>query len=153
MTTIAPPEIDDSSGLPVDEESPAPVRRGVSKWFVVAAIAAPTLLIFLTMSGLLGPFFRDGQPLWRLPYLFIANTPTGGDMGAHVLLPKVMMENLLPTGNLLGWSMDWYAGFPVMYFYFPLPAITTVLLDLLLPYGVAFKLVAIVGLVALPTVS
>jgi hypothetical protein len=153
VTTIAPPEIDDSSDLPVDEESHAPVRRGVSKWFVVAAIAAPTLLIFLTMSGLLGPFFRDGQPLWRLPYLFIANTPTGGDMGAHVLLPKVLMEDLLPTGNLLGWSMDWYAGFPVMYFYFPLPAVTTVLLDLVLPYGVAFKLVTIVGLLALPTVS
>ena len=105
------------------------------------------------MSGLLGPIFRDGQPLWRLPYLLIANTPTGGDMGAHVLLPKVLMENLLPSGNLLGWSMDWYAGFPVMYFYFPLPAVTTVLLDLVMPYGVAFKLVTIVGLVVLPTVS
>ena len=132
---------------------PKPVRSGVSKWFVVGAIAAPTLLIFLTMSGLLGPIFRDGQPLWRLPYLLIANTPTGGDMGAHVLLPKVLMENLLPSGNLLGWSMDWYAGFPVMYFYFPLPAVTTVLLDLVMPYGVAFKLVTIVGLVVLPTVS
>ena len=40
-----------------------------------------------------------------------------------------------------------------MYFYFPLPAITTVLLDLVMPYGVAFKLVTIVGLVVLPTVS
>ncbi len=125
----------------------------MSKWFVVGAIAAPTLLIFLTMSGLLGPLLRDGQPLWRLPYLFLANTPTGGDMGAHVLLPKVLMESVLPSGSLLGWSMDWYAGFPVMYFYFPLPALATVLLDLVLPYGVAFKLVTVVGLVALPTAS
>jgi hypothetical protein len=74
-------------------------------------------------------------------------------MGAHVLLPKILLEDLLPSGRLLGWSMDWYAGFPVMYFYFPLPAIVTVLLDLVLPYGVAFKLVTIVGLVVLPTVS
>ena len=153
MTVIAPPHTDGAADVPEEIEAPNPVRTGVSKWFVVGAIAAPTILILLTMSGLLGPFFRDGQPLWRLPYLFIANTPTGGDMGAHVLLPKVLMEDLLPTGNLLGWSMDWYAGFPVMYFYFPLPAITTVLLDLVLPYGVAFKLVTIVGLVILPTVS
>ena len=153
MTAIAPPHIDETAELPEDFDAPPPGRTGVSKWFVVAAIAAPTVLIFLTMSGLLGPFFRDGQPLWRLPYLFIANTPTGGDMGAHVLLPKVLAENLLPSGNLLGWSMDWYAGFPVMYFYFPLPALTTVLLDAVLPYGVAFKLTTIMGLVALPTVS
>ena len=104
----------------VAPEEPRRGRSGVSKWFVVGAIAAPTLLIFLTMSGLLGPLLRDGQPLWRLPYLFLANTPTGGDMGAHVLLPKVLMESVLPSGSLLGWSMDWYAGFPVMYFYFPL---------------------------------
>ena len=153
MTVIAPPKTDGAADLPEEIDASEPVRSGVSKWFVVGAIAAPTILIFLTMSGLLGPFFRDGQPLWRLPYLFIANTPTGGDMGAHVLLPKVLLENLLPSGNLLGWSMDWYAGFPVMYFYFPLPAVTTVLLDLVLPYGVAFKLVTIIGLLMLPTVS
>jgi len=153
VTVTAPPQTDGTADVPEEIDAPNPVRAGVSKWFVVGAIAAPTILIFLTMSGLLGPFFRDGQPLWRLPYLFIANTPTGGDMGAHVLLPKVLLEDLLPTGNLLGWSMDWYAGVPIMYFYFPLPALTTVLLDLVLPYGVAFKLVTIVGLVVLPTVS
>lgn len=103
------------------------------------------------MSGALGPLGQAGQSLWRIPYLFIANTPTGGDMGAHVLLPKVLTEDLLTSGRILGWSMDWYAGFPAMYFYFPLPALTTVLLDLVLPYGVAFKLTTIVGLLALPT--
>ena len=153
MTAIAPPHIDEDADIAEAFDAPPPRRTGVSKWFVVGAIAAPTLLIFLTMTGFLGPIFRDGQPLWRLPYLFIANTPTGGDMGAHVLLPKVLMENLLPSGNLLGWSMDWYAGFPVMYFYFPLPALTTVLLDLVLPYGVAFKLTTVIGLVVLPAVS
>ncbi len=153
MTATAPPNVDGEADLPEEFDPPLPARPGVSKWFVFGAIAAPTLLIFLTMSGFLGPVFRDGQPLWRLPYLFIANTPTGGDMGAHVLLPKVLSESLLPAGKLLGWSMDWYAGFPVMYFYFPLPAIVTVLLDLVLPYGVAFKLVTTMGLLALPVVS
>ena len=125
----------------------------MSKWVVAGLVAIPTLLIALTMSGVLGPILRDGQSLWRLPYLLIANTPTGGDMGAHVLLPKVLLENVLPSGRIMGWSMDWYAGFPVLYFYFPLPALATVGLDMVLPYGVAFKLSTIAGLVAPPTCS
>ncbi len=123
------------------------------KWYIVALIAAPTLLIGLTMSGVLGPILRDGQSLFRLPYLLVASTPTGGDMGAHVLLPKVLMEDLLTSGRILGWSMDWYAGFPAMYFYFPVPALLTVALDVILPYGPAFKIVTILGVVALPTAS
>ncbi len=153
VTAAAPPQApEEAPRVP----PPPPVRSPrdpVSKWFVAAMIAVPTLLILLTMSGALGPILRDGQSLWRLPYLLVANTPTGGDMGAHVLLPKVLMEEVLPTGRILGWSMDWYAGFPVLYFYFPLPALATVALDLLLPYGVAFKLVTIAGLVALPTAA
>lgn len=74
-------------------------------------------------------------------------------MGAHVLLPKLVLEDLLASGRLLGWSMDWFAGFPVLYFYFPLPVFATIALDLVLPYGVAFKLVTIAGLVALPAVG
>lgn len=123
------------------------------KWYIVAMIAAPTMLIALTMSGVLGPILRNGESLFRLPYLLVASTPTGGDMGAHVLLPKVLMEDLLPSGRILGWSMDWYAGFPAMYFYFPLPALLTVALDLILPYGPAFKIVTVLGLVVLPTSS
>ncbi|MFV2000088.1 MAG: hypothetical protein ACC654_06970 [Acidimicrobiia bacterium] len=153
MTAAAPPEIPELAEPTPSPTRPEAPKRAISKWFVFGVIGAPTLLIFLTMSGVLGPLLRDGQPLWRVPYLFLANTPTGGDMGAHVLLPKVLLENLLPSGSLLGWSMDWYAGFPVMYFYFPLPALSTVVLDLALPYGVAFKLVTIVGLIALPTAT
>lgn len=153
MTASAPPEVPETPRPPL-ESPPDPVRRFViSKWYVFALIAAPTTLILLTMSGVLGPILRDGQSLWRIPYLLVANTPTGGDMGAHVLLPKVLLESTLASGRILGWSMDWYAGFPVLYFYFPLPALTTVALDLILPYGIAFKLVTIVGLVALPTTS
>ncbi len=153
MTTAAPPDTPEIAEEPPSSSGGEKPGRSLSKWYVFGLIAAPTLLIFLTMSGVLGPILRDGQSLWRVPYLFLANTPTGGDMGAHVLLPKVLMEDLLPSGRLLGWSMDWYAGFPVMYFYFPLPALTTVLLDIFLPYGVAFKLVTITGLVVLPTAS
>ena len=82
--------------------------------------------------------------------LFVDNTPSGGDMGAHVLGPAAMRDVLLPSGRLLGWSNAWFAGFPLFYFYFPLPAFVIVLLDVFLPYGVAFKLVTVGGLLLLP---
>ena len=153
MTATNPPETTEPSDSRVETDRRRPGRPQVSKRFAVGAIAAPTFLIFFVVSGLLGQVIGDGQPVWRVPDVLLANTPTGGDLGAHVLLPKVLMEDLLPSGRLLGWSMDWYAGFPVMYFYFPLPVLAIVLLDLALPYGVAFKLVTIVGLVVLPAVS
>ncbi len=82
--------------------------------------------------------------------VFSANTPAGGDMGAHVFGPAFMRDVLIPDGRLHGWSNDWFAGFPLYYFYFPLPALAIVALDTILPYGVAFKLVAISGLLLLP---
>lgn len=71
-------------------------------------------------------------------------------MGAHVLGPAYLRDVLLPEGKILGWSDSWFAGFPAFYFYFPLPSLFIVFLDLFLPYGVAFKLVTVVGLVGLP---
>ena len=82
--------------------------------------------------------------------LLVENTPSGGDMGAHVLGPAAMRDVLLPSGRLLGWSNAWFAGFPLYYFYFPLPSMAIVLLDVILPYGVAFKLVTVGGLLLLP---
>jgi hypothetical protein len=79
-----------------------------------------------------------------------ATTPAGGDMGAHVLGPAYLRDVLLPQGKILGWSDSWFAGFPAFYFYFPLPSLVIVILDVFLPYGVAFKLVTIMGLLALP---
>jgi hypothetical protein len=78
------------------------------------------------------------------------NTPTGGDMGAHVWGPAYLRDVLLPNWQLNGWSMDWYAGMPVYRFYMVVPALAIVALDVLLPYGVAFKLVAVSGLITLP---
>lgn len=86
----------------------------------------------------------------RLDLILTASTPNGGDMGAHVLGPAVLRDSLLPSGRLMGWSDAWFAGFPAFYFYFPLPSLTIVALDLLLPYGVAFKLVTVMGVAAIP---
>src|SRR3954454_24524125 len=74
------------------------------------------------------------------------NTPAGGDMGAHVWGPAFLRDHLLPHGRITGWTPDWYAGFPALHFYFPLPSLLIVLADLALPYTVAFKLVTVLGL-------
>lgn len=88
------------------------------------------------------------------PHLVLSDsTPTGGDMGAHVLGPAFLRDFLLPSGTVIGWSDSWFAGFPAFYFYFPLPSIVIVLLDVLLPYGVAFKIVTTLGLIATPVAS
>ena len=88
------------------------------------------------------------------PRLLLANTtPSGGDMGAHVWGPAYLRDHLLPHGRISGWTPDWYAGFPWLTFYFPLPSILIVGLSVLLPYGVAFKLVTVLGLLTLPVAA
>jgi hypothetical protein len=79
-----------------------------------------------------------------------SSTPAGGDMGAHVWGPAYLRDNLLPQGRLTGWTPDWYAGFPAYQFYMVLPSLLIALFSYVLPYGVAFKLVAISGLLSLP---
>ena len=78
------------------------------------------------------------------------NTPTGGDMGAHVWGPAYLRDALLPHFKLTGWSMDWYGGLPAYRFYMVVPALFIVFLGVVLPYGVAFKIVVVAGVVAFP---
>ena len=84
------------------------------------------------------------------PSLVLRNTTiTGGDTGAHVWFPDFLIDHFLPW-RVAGWSNDFYAGFPAGQFYFPFPAVLIALLDLVLPYNIAFKLVTVVGPLALP---
>ncbi|HSO49830.1 MAG TPA: hypothetical protein VLS86_04735, partial [Acidimicrobiia bacterium] len=114
--------------------SPRAANREIP-WPIFLTLAGISLVIFVVMN----------------PWLIIsATTPTGGDMGAHVLGPAFLRDSLLSEGRVMGWSNDWFAGFPAFYFYFPLPSLTIVFLDLFLPYGVAFKVVTVMGLLATP---
>lgn len=97
-------------------------------------LVATSLIVFIVLNPAL---------------VFSATTPTGGDTGAHVFGPAYLRDTLLPEGRILGWSNDWFAGFPAFYFYFPLPSLVIVALDVFIPYGVAFKLVTVMGLLAL----
>jgi hypothetical protein len=88
------------------------------------------------------------------PHLLLRDTtPAGGDMGAHVWGPAYLRHDLLPHGRITGWTMDWYDGFPALTFYFPLPSLMIALLSFVLPYGIAFKLITVLGLVSLPAAA
>ncbi len=90
------------------------------------------------------------NPIGADNLVFTDTTPTGGDMGAHVWAPAFLRDNFLPNFQLSGWSMDWYAGLPLYRFYMVVPALAIVALDVVLPYGIAFKIIAIVGVVTFP---
>ena len=78
------------------------------------------------------------------------NTPTGGDMGAHVMGPAFLRDHLLSNFQLSGWSNYWYAGFPLYRFYMVVPALMIVLINVVLPYGIAIKIIVVLGIITLP---
>ncbi len=110
-------------------------ERRVQLALAASLIIITTLMVFFTLQPSL--IFRN-------------NTPTGGDMGAHVYGPAYLRDHLLTSFRLSGWSNDWYSGLPMYRFYMVLPALFILALDILLPYGIALKLVAVAGLLALP---
>lgn len=108
-----------------------------------------SIRIYATLLGVVGCAYIVWLAL-QPRLIFENNTATGGDMGAHVWWPKYMMDVLLPSGRIFGWTMDYYAGFPVGQYYFPIPALMVGIFDIFLPYNVAFKLVTVLGSVFLP---
>ena len=108
------------------------------KLSTIVAVAGPTIFLLLALH----------------PDLILRNNiPTGGDMGAHVWAPAYLRDNLLSNFKLSGWSMDWYSGLPIYRFYMVVPALMIVLLDVILPYGIAIKIIAVIGILTLPFVS
>jgi hypothetical protein len=113
-------------------------RQSVQTWLTLALVASAVVFTFAQLH----------------PGLLLADTtPTGGDMGAHVWGPAYLRDHLLPQGRLAGWAPDWYAGFPAYHFYMVVPSLAIVVLDVVLPYTVAFKLVTVSGLLTLPVAA
>ena len=119
-------------------------RRRRRRW---RAAVTPTSIVTFGLVAL-AVLFTLAQLRPRL--LLTGTTPAGGDMGAHVWGPAYLRDVLLPAGKLSGWTADWYAGFPAYQFYMVIPSLLIVALDLVLPYGVAFKLVTVLGVLTLP---
>ncbi|MBA2625669.1 MAG: hypothetical protein H0U89_08705, partial [Acidimicrobiia bacterium] len=137
--------VDVAPAPPLVEVEPAPSPSAAqprSRWPEAVATAVVVLGgIALVLSAL-------------SPSLLVTDTtPAGGDMGAHVWGPAFLRDSLLPEGRLTGWTPDWYAGFPAYHFYMVVPSLGILALSLVLPYGVAFKLVTVSGLLALPAAA
>ncbi|MGQ0825205.1 MAG: hypothetical protein ACT4OX_09310 [Actinomycetota bacterium] len=118
-------------------------------------LVGATIVLVATWIAL--EIINPGMNVWPLTdldagRLFTNTTTNGGDMGAHVWWPNFLAENWFPKLRLSGWAPDWYAGFPAGHYYFPLPAVLVTILDAIpgVPYNVAFKLVTVSGVVALP---
>ena len=137
----APARPEDSEPDDGDDGEPRrPVPTGrrpfdrLEYWVGVAIVAACCIYVFVQLD----------------PKLVLRNTTvTGGDTGAHVWFPDFLIDHFLPW-RVAGWSNDFYAGFPAGQFYFPFPAVLIAILDVFLPYNVAFKLVTALGPIAFP---
>ena len=148
-----PPEPPEPSTAPAGELVDAPAERGPG-WVegLARRLAAVTIEGWITFGIVVGAVvFTLAQLHPNL--LFSNSTPTGGDMGAHVWAPAYLRDHLLPHFRLSGWAPDWYAGFPAYQFYMVIPALAVVILDVLLPYGLALKIVSIAGVLTLPVAA
>ncbi|MFC1497373.1 hypothetical protein ACFLS1_02725 [Verrucomicrobiota bacterium] len=90
--------------------------------------------------------------LWHLqPKYLVTNTlTTGGDIPAHNYLASHLEEQLLEHGRIVSWSNGWWSGFPMFQFYFTLPYLLIGILDIFLPFNIAFKIVSVLGILILP---
>ncbi len=122
--------------------APWPAERIVKYVVTVLSLTITTGIMMNVVH--LNPL-RPSQDL-----IFDDTTPTGGDFGAHVWGPAYLRDNLLGSFRFNGWTMDWYGGMPAYRFYMVLPAFAILLVNLVLPYGVAMKLVSVLGLITLP---
>lgn len=106
----------------------------------------PTIVVFAIVFGTLLYFYRPDL-------LFSLTTAAGGDTGAHHYPAQQLMEQFLPRFQITGWAQGWYAGMPMLTFYFPLSFLLIAGFNLLLPYTLAFKLVTVLGVFLLPVAA
>ncbi len=106
----------------------------------------PTVIAFLAIYTTLFIFYKPGL-------LFSLTTTAGGDTGAHHYPAQYLIQELLPHFRLTGWAPGWYAGMPMLTFYFPFPFLLIAVLDWFMPYQLAFKLVTVLGVFALPAAA
>ena len=161
--TDVPDPVEGVDELPADndEAAPAPSAAGRLERIGRRIVRRPAnwinspwpverIVQYLTALIVVGGCTVAMLQVIHLGLVFENNTPTGGDMGAHVMAPAYLRDHLLPNGQITGWSNYWYNGFPLYRFYMVVPALMIVLLNIVFSYGVAFKIVVCLGIVSLP---
>jgi hypothetical protein len=86
----------------------------------------------------------------HLNLILSRTTAAGGDMGSHHYIDTFLRKDLLPRWQLTGWAPGWFAGIPMLTFYFPLPYLAIAVLTPLLGNEIAFKLITALGPLLLP---
>jgi len=105
-----------------------------------------TLSLLITFLAIYGMLFYAFTP----DVIFKDTTTAGGDTGAHNYIAKFFIDELFPNFRMTGWDMGWFAGTPMLTFYFPLPFFLIALLSKIFVYNISFKLVTILGSFILP---
>ncbi len=79
-------------------------------------------------------------------------TITGGDLSSFPYFTKYYGQ-VLASGRLGGWAPGWFAGFPILQFYFPLLFIFILGLAAIMPFNIAFKVILTLTVVGLPAAA
>ena len=92
--------------------------------------------------------------VWAMhPNLIFSSTLiTGGDTGAHVVLPA-FLRSQGDLWHVTPWYPGWFDGMPAYTYYFILPDYFAVLAGYVINYALAFKLVTILGSVLMPVAA
>lgn len=122
-------------GIEIDGLSDSTSQTRFSRYVEIAG--------FIAIYAILLSFFKPDL-------ILSATTTAGGDTGAHHYVADFLIHNLLPNFKITGWSPGWYAGFPMLHFYFPFPFLLIALLSTVIKYQVAFKIVTVLGIFLLP---
>jgi hypothetical protein len=110
----ADPEELDPLVLAAADEAERERRRSIQTWVGWTIALGAAVLVFASLN----------------PRLVLTDsTATGGDMGAHVWGPRFLMDHLLPSLRVTGWTPDWYAGFPAYVYYMVVPSLLVVWLS------------------------
>ncbi len=93
-----------------------------------------------------------GYLLYLYPWqdLLSATVTAGGDMASHFYPAKFMHDELLPRGQITGWTMGNYCGFPIFHFYSTLPFFLIAALGYIFPLEQTFKLITLLGPTMMP---
>ena len=106
------------------------------------------IFIWLTLIVIIGFIIYHLSPA----NMFLNTTPTGGDIPAHNYMVKHLKEQLFSgfPFTITSWAPGWWCGFPLFQFYFPLGYLLMALLSFIIPINIAFKIIMVIGLPALP---
>jgi len=100
-------------------------------------------LVLITIFAFLLSYFK--------PSLILSNTViSAGDTVGHYYGAYFMNKYLIPHLKIIGWSQDWFLGYPAFQFYFPFVFFLIGLLGYIIPINIAFKIGTVLGNFLLP---